>query len=179
MLLTSHLLTSISVLVRWFRQKLHFACNCSWIYLRHFQDNSLFHSTSFKCFNDNYDLVMCSFWGIPRRLSSNSQRSGTHCQFHLHRHLPTKMEPTVSSETSTIRTQTQGNYPKKNTLHLEHGERLKTRNYELLRTLRFLVNKVIEYWTVYTCYCKYCLGSQECTHFYNWLVHSEALMMTQ
>jgi len=37
-----------------------------------------------------------------------------------------KMEPTVSSETSAIRTQTRGNYPKRNTLHLEHGESLKT-----------------------------------------------------
>jgi len=37
------------------------------------------------------------------------------------------MEPTVSSETSAIRTQTPGNYPKRNKLHLEHGESLKTR----------------------------------------------------
>ena len=42
-------------------------------------------------------------------------------------HLPMKMEPTVSSETSAIRTQTPGNYPKRNTLHLEHGESLKIR----------------------------------------------------
>jgi len=38
-----------------------------------------------------------------------------------------KMEPIVSSETSAIRTQTPGNYPKRNKLHLEHGESLKTR----------------------------------------------------
>ena len=25
------------------------------------------------------------FWVIPRRLSSNCQRFGTHCRFHLHR----------------------------------------------------------------------------------------------
>ena len=42
-------------------------------------------------------------------------------------HLPIKMEPTMSSETSAIRTQTSGNYPKRNKLHLEHGESLKTR----------------------------------------------------
>jgi len=36
-----------------------------------------------------------------------------------------KMEPIVSSETSAIRTP--GNYPKRNKLHLEHGESLKTR----------------------------------------------------
>ena len=33
----------------------------------------------------------------------------------------------MSSETSAIRTQTPGNYPKRNKLHLEHGESLKTR----------------------------------------------------
>jgi len=32
------------------------------------------------------------------------------------------MEPIVSSETSAIRTQTPGNYPKRNKLQLEHGE---------------------------------------------------------
>jgi len=37
------------------------------------------------------------------------------------------MEPIVSSETSAIRTQTPGNYSKRNKLHLEHGESLKTR----------------------------------------------------
>ena len=41
--------------------------------------------------------------------------------------LPMKMGPIVSSETSAIRTQTPGNYPKRNTLHLEHSESLKTR----------------------------------------------------
>jgi len=40
--------------------------------------------------------------------------------------LPMKMEPIVISETSAIRTQTPGNYPKRNKLHLEHGESLKT-----------------------------------------------------
>jgi len=40
-----------------------------------------------------------------------------------------KMEPIVSSETSAIRTQTPGNYPKRNNLHLEHGESLRTRLY--------------------------------------------------
>ena len=38
-------------------------------------------------------------------------------------------EPIVSSETSAIRTQTPGNYPKRNNLHLEHGESLRTRLY--------------------------------------------------
>jgi len=32
--------------------------------------------------------------------------------------LKMKMEPTASSETSAIRTQTPGNYPKRNTLHV-------------------------------------------------------------
>ena len=45
------------------------------------------------------------FWVIPRRLSSNCRRFGTHYRFHLHRQvsyfigLPMKMEPIVSSET--------------------------------------------------------------------------------
>jgi len=42
------------------------------------------------------------------------------------------MEPLVSSETSAIRTQTPGNYPKRNNLHLEHGESLRTRQLSLL-----------------------------------------------
>jgi len=37
------------------------------------------------------------------------------------------MEPTLSSETLAIRTQTPRNYPKRNKLHLEYGESLKTR----------------------------------------------------
>jgi len=43
-----------------------------------------------------------------------------------------KMEPTVSSETSAIRTQTPGNYPKRNKLHLEHGESLQTRTIRII-----------------------------------------------
>jgi len=43
-----------------------------------------------------------------------------------------KMEQIVSSETSVIRTQTPGNYPKRNNLHLEHGESLRTRFMKLL-----------------------------------------------
>jgi len=42
--------------------------------------------------------------------------------------MPMKMEPIASSETSTVRTQTPGNYPKRNKLHLEHGESLKAIN---------------------------------------------------
>ena len=38
-----------------------------------------------------------------------------------------KMEPIVSSETSAIKSQTPGNYPKRNKLHLQHGESLRTR----------------------------------------------------
>jgi len=40
--------------------------------------------------------------------------------------LPMKMEPIVSSETSAIKSQTPGNYPKRNKLHLQHGESLRT-----------------------------------------------------
>ena len=37
-----------------------------------------------------------------------------------------KMELIEGSETSAIRTQTPGNYPKENKLHTEHGESLKS-----------------------------------------------------
>jgi len=42
-------------------------------------------------------------------------------------HLPMKMEPIVSSETSATKSQTPGNYPKRNKLHLQHGESLRTK----------------------------------------------------
>jgi len=35
-------------------------------------------------------------------------------------HLPVKMEPIVSSETSAIKSQTPGNYPKRNKLQRKH-----------------------------------------------------------
>jgi len=38
-----------------------------------------------------------------------------------------KMEPIECSETSAIRTQMPGNYPKENILHIEHGESLKSK----------------------------------------------------
>jgi len=41
-------------------------------------------------------------------------------------YLPMKMEPIGSSETSAIKTQTTGNYPKRNILQLKHGESLET-----------------------------------------------------
>jgi hypothetical protein len=47
-------------------------------------------------------------------------------------HLPLKMEPTVSSETSANKTQTPGIYPKENILNLEHGENLKSRKIYIL-----------------------------------------------
>ena len=56
------------------------------------------------------------------------------------------MEPTVRSETSAIRTQTPGNYPKRNKLHLEHGESLKTSRLSLLlhrafRSMTSIINQ--------------------------------------
>ena len=50
-----------------------------------------------------------------------------------------KMEPIVSSETSAIRTQTPGNYPKRNKLHLDHGESLKTRMMSLALLFHYLM----------------------------------------
>jgi len=49
-------------------------------------------------------------------------------------HLPMKMDPIVSSETSAIKSQTPGNYPKRNKLHLQHGESLRTRYIEMFLT---------------------------------------------
>ena len=43
-------------------------------------------------------------------------------------HLPMKMEPIRISETSALKTQTPGNYPRRNILQLKHGESLKTTN---------------------------------------------------
>ena len=42
-----------------------------------------------------------------------------------------KMELIGGSETSAIRTQTPRNYPKENILHIEYGERLKSRKYTI------------------------------------------------
>jgi len=46
-----------------------------------------------------------------------------------------KMEPIVSSETSAIKSQTPGNYPKRNKLHLQHGESLRTKKIKNIREL--------------------------------------------
>jgi len=43
-----------------------------------------------------------------------------------------KMELIECSKTSAIRTQMPGNYPKENTLNMEHGEILKSRNVVLI-----------------------------------------------
>jgi len=53
--------------------------------------------------------------------------------------LPMKMEPIVSSETSAIRNRTPGNYPKRNKLHLEHGESLKTRMIPNISEIKLLI----------------------------------------
>ena len=53
-------------------------------------------------------------------------------------HLPMKMEPIVSSETSVIRTQTPGNYPKRNNLHKKNSTEV--RNGKLPNTQGRIVN---------------------------------------
>jgi len=60
-------------------------------------------------------------WGIYTKLSWSEEVAEP-----IRSSVPMKMEPTVSSETSVIRTKTPGNYPKRNKLHLEHDESLKT-----------------------------------------------------
>jgi len=51
-----------------------------------------------------------------------------------------KMETIECSETSAIRTQTSGNYPKENTLHIEHGESLKSRRVKSDLFVDFQIN---------------------------------------
>jgi len=48
-----------------------------------------------------------------------------------------KIELIVSSEMSANRTQTSGNYPKRNKLYLEHGESLKTKISGIFRIFFF------------------------------------------
>ena len=76
----------------------------------------------------NLRVVICSFLGnsLASELTADVSELTVGSIFIG---MPMKMEPTVSSETSAIRTQTPGNYPKRNKLHLEHGESLKTRTF--------------------------------------------------
>ena len=86
-------------------------------------------------------------------------------------HLPMKMEPIVSSETSAIRTQTPGNYPKRNKLHLEHGESLNTK--KLLDFYPLFLSLIFSCYFV-TVYC-----SEFCDIYYYVLIcHSEGLTLT-
>jgi len=52
-----------------------------------------------------------------------------------------KMEPIVSSETSAIRTQTPGNYPKRNKLQPEDGPHVRPKHV-VVRTLIILIIEV-------------------------------------
>ena len=76
-------------------------------------------------------------------------------------HLPMKMEPTVISETSAIRTQTPGNCPKRNKLHLEHDENLKTR-------INVLLQKKKEGSLEITGYNKFGCHSGKCSLHHTW-----------
>jgi len=91
----------------------------------------------FRNFANNPKMLFVPFWVIPRRLSSNCRRFGTHYRFHFIGrwkkyiyiiyliHLSMKVEPTVSSETLAIITQTPGNYPKRNKLQVQKNRPLK------------------------------------------------------
>ena len=58
-------------------------------------------------------------------------------------HLPMKMEPIVSSETSTIRTQTPGNYAKRNKLHINADNLSKMKPADIRGTRRWNILKVL------------------------------------
>ena len=45
----------------------------------------IFTMPTIKSVGNNFKNVNYSFWVIPRRLSSNCRRFGTHYRFHLHR----------------------------------------------------------------------------------------------
>jgi len=67
-----------------------------------------------------YPVVRFLLGFLPRGLRFKSRRFGTLYRFHLHRHLPMKMEPIESSETSAFKTQTQGKNPQKKTYYIKN-----------------------------------------------------------
>jgi hypothetical protein len=71
---------------------------------------------------------------FPRRVVCFLLGISPASKFHLHRHLPLKMELIEGSETSAFKPQTPGKYQKENILHKEHGESLKLRNFLFVPT---------------------------------------------
>ena len=102
-------------------------------------------------------------------------------------HLPMKIESIVSSETSAIRTQTPGNYPKRNKLHLEHGESLKTsiillRNYLFINPLflqsyRHLIKTIYNYDTM-TGFKAFYFSKYECVQLYDTFKNDNCMFMS-
>jgi len=62
-------------------------------------------------------------------------------------HLPMKMEPIVSSETSAIKSQTPGNYPKRNKLQKLYSFQKVLRQFDIL----YIYNIYIYIYTLYMC----------------------------
>jgi len=54
-----------------------------------------------------------------------------------------KMKPIVSSETSATKSQTPGNYPKRNKLHLQHGESLRTKKIYLFLNISIFLQMAL------------------------------------
>jgi hypothetical protein len=74
-------------------------------------------------------------------------------------HLPLKMEPILSSETSASNTQTPGSYPKESLLHLQHGE-----NLNLKSRISYLVTTIFHVmYPVRTMSYSYSTGDAGCT----------------
>ena len=61
-------------------------------------------------------IVICSFLGNSPASEFNSRRFGTPYRFHLHRQVDEECQWHDVHETSAIKTQTPGNYPKRNIL---------------------------------------------------------------
>ena len=98
---------------------------------------------------------------IPRRFGSNNRHFGTLYRFHLRP--PAHEDGTDRGfRTSAIRTKTPGNYPKENTLHIEHGESLKSRIKFNVCSINYLFQAHI-YLPLRHPFCTYTLSSAGAT----------------
>jgi len=79
--------------------------------------------------NSGSDVSVYLYWEGMYKYTDTSQPE----LFFLH--LPRKMEPIESSETSAFKPQTPGKYTKENILHKEHGESLKSRQFYFTLTV--------------------------------------------
>ena len=94
----------------------------------------------------------------------------------------------MSSETSAIKSQTTGNYPKRNKLHLQHGESLRTRSIILFCKMFvvFYTVKIVYMCVIMTCFTSYCLCDalmaswntcvRVCTHMHTYTIRTSSTL---